>query len=144
GERHHVRVGLMSDGNPAALFRDFVQAVSDRWGILEVPPMAPRRKVLPLAPISRTYGDRLLVIGDAAGLVKPTTGGGIYYSIVSAGLAAQVLAECLRSDDLDWRALAMYENHWRKRLGPELKIQLAFRKYGQRLTDDDMEQLFDL
>ena len=100
--------------------------------------------MLPLAPLSRTFGDRLLVIGDAAGLVKPTTGGGIYYSIVSAGLAAQVLAECLRKDDLDGNALAKYENHWRKRLGPELKIQLAFRKYAQRLTDNDMEQLFDL
>jgi len=144
GESHYVRVGLMSDGNPAALFRDFVEAVSDRWGIRDVPLTAPRRKVLPLAPISRTFGDRLLVIGDAADLVKPTTGGGIYYSIVSAGLAAQVLAECLRSDDLDCNALAKYENHWRKRLDPELKIQLAFRKYGQRLTDNDMEQLFDL
>ncbi len=144
GESHYVRVGLMSDGNPAALFRDFVEAVSDRWDIRDVPLIAPRRKMLPLAPISRTFGHRLLVIGDAAGLVKPTTGGGIYYSIVSAGLAAQVLAECLRSDDLDCNALAKYENHWRKRLGPELKIQLAFRKYGQRLTDNDMEQLFDL
>ena len=144
GASHYVRVGLMSDGNPAALFRDFVEAVSDRWGIRDVPLTAPRRKVLPLAPISRTFGDRLLVIGDAADLVKPTTGGGIYYSIVSAGLAAQVLAECLRSDDLDCNALAKYENHWRKRLDPELKIQLAFRKYGQRLTDNDMEQLFDL
>src|SRR6266571_3597024 len=144
GERNHVRVGLMSDGNPAALFRDFVEAVSDRWDIRDVPLIAPRRKMLPLAPISRTFGHRLLVIGDAAGLVKPTTGGGIYYSIVSAGLAAQVLAECLRSGDLDCNALAKYENHWRKRLGPELKIQLAFRKYGQRLTDNDMEQLFDL
>ena len=52
----------------------------------------PRQKILPLSSIARTYRDRLLVVGDAAGLVKPTTGGGIYYSLLSAGLAADVLA----------------------------------------------------
>ena len=54
----------------------------------------PRQKILPLAPISRTYGDRLLAIGDAAGLVKPTTGGGIYYSLVSAALACRNAGRC--------------------------------------------------
>ena len=34
-------------------------------------------RLLPLGPLSTTYGDRVLAIGDAAGLVKPTTGGGI-------------------------------------------------------------------
>ena len=51
---------------------------------------APRVKILPLGAVGRTYGDRMLAIGDAAGLVKPTTGGGIHYSIVSAALAADV------------------------------------------------------
>ena len=52
--------------------------------------LPPRLKILPLGAIERTYADRLLAIGDAAGLVKPTTGGGIHYSIVSASIAADV------------------------------------------------------
>ena len=32
---------------------------------------------------------RLLAVGDAAGLVKPTTGGGIYYSLISGQIAAE-------------------------------------------------------
>ena len=39
----------------------------------------------------------LLAIGDAAGLVKPTTGGGIHYSILSAALAADVAIDALRA-----------------------------------------------
>jgi flavin-dependent dehydrogenase len=31
-----------------------------------------------LKPLTRTYGERLLVVGTAAGQVKPTTGGGRY------------------------------------------------------------------
>ena len=35
---------------------------------------------IPIKPINKSYAERTLVIGDAAGLVKPITGGGIYYS----------------------------------------------------------------
>ena len=68
----------------------------------------PRLKILPLGPIERTYGDRLLVIGDAAGLVKPTTGGGIYYSIVSGSLAAEVAGDGLRRAASDREAAASW------------------------------------
>ena len=44
--------------------------------------------------MKRTYADRVVAVGDAAGLAKPTTGGGIYYSLISGRYAAEVL--CLR------------------------------------------------
>ena len=34
---------------------------------------------IPLRPLRKTYSNRVLVVGDAAGQVKPTTGGGIFY-----------------------------------------------------------------
>ncbi|MEA3253660.1 MAG: NAD(P)/FAD-dependent oxidoreductase, partial [Chloroflexota bacterium] len=37
-----------------------------------------RQKAIPLGTLPRSYGERVLVVGDAAGQVKPTTGGGIY------------------------------------------------------------------
>jgi flavin-dependent dehydrogenase len=100
--------------------------------------------MLPLAPIRRTYADRVLAVGDAAGLVKATTGGGIYYSVVSAALAAEVLAEALRSDALGAGTLSLYEKQWRSRLGSELRAQLALRMLAQRLGDPDIEALFEL
>ncbi len=145
GSENYVRIGLMCEGsNAAALFHRFAERVSSRWGVSPVAIVEPRRKMLPLAPISRTYGNRLLVVGDAAGLVKPTTGGGIYYSVLTAGIAARVLADLLRSDELHAEALSQYERDWRKRFGLELKVQLAFRNHGQRLTDGDIEKLFEL
>ena len=105
---------------------------------------APRQKILPLGPIDRTYADRVVVLGDAAGLVKPTTGGGIYYSLVSAAAAADVLAGALAAGDLRASALAPYETQWRRRLGPELRWQLVLRRIAERLTDEDIDGLFDL
>ena len=40
----------------------------------------PHQWGIPLKPLPRTFGDRVVVVGDAAGQVKPTPGGGIYYS----------------------------------------------------------------
>ena len=92
----------------------------------------------------RTFAARLLVVGDAAGLVKSTTGGGIYYSLVSATLAAETLISGLTRDQLDEGALSVYQQRWRQRLGPELQAQLALRMLAQRLTDREIDSLFDL
>jgi flavin-dependent dehydrogenase len=100
--------------------------------------------MLPLAPIERTYANRVLAVGDAAGLVKATTGGGIYYSLVSARLAATVLSHALHRDALDARTLSRYEDAWRRRLGPELRAQLSLRELADRLQDNDIDALFDL
>ncbi len=104
----------------------------------------PRQKVLPLAPIPRTYTDRVLAVGDAAGLVKATTGGGIYYSLLSAGMASGVLTAGLRSNRLGAAALQPYEAAWKARLGPELKAQLRLRLLSQRLSDADIDAFFEL
>jgi flavin-dependent dehydrogenase len=122
--------------------------VAARWGIDAVQagggPSEPRLKMLPLAPLPRTYAERILAVGDAAGLVKATTGGGIYYSLVSAGIAADVLGEALTSDALAERYMAQYQRLWRKRLGPELDAQLSLRLLANRFTDQEIDALFEL
>jgi geranylgeranyl reductase family protein len=143
-DRHYVRIGVMCDGDAGRHFRRMFDLVAPRWGARLSDTCVPRQKILPLAPIKRTYADRVLVLGDAAGLVKPTTGGGIYYSLLSGELAANTLGETLASDTLDSDALASYEVAWRKRLGSELRWQLVLRRIAQRLSDSDIDRLFDL
>ncbi len=77
----------------------------------------------------------MLAVGDAAGLVKPTTGGGIYYGLLSGQIAADVLAEALSRRRLGARRLKEYERRWRARLGPEIRAGLAFRAVAARLND---------
>jgi len=138
-----ARIGLMCDGDAAGPFQRFLARVGPRWRVAQ-PAGSPRRKMLPLAPIARTFADRLLAIGDAAGIVKATTGGGIYYSLVSAAAAADVLVPALAHDTLGTRALQAYEARWRARLGPEIDAQLQLRRVAHRLTDGHMDALFEL
>ena len=139
-----VRIGLMSEGNAAGHFRQLVAHVGASWGIDPEQVGMPRRRLLPLTTIRRTFGDRVLAVGDAAGLVKPTTGGGIYYSLVSAGLAAEVLDGALRRDDLRAATLAPYETAWRAKLTNEFRAQLALRLLAQRLPDRAIDSLWEL
>jgi geranylgeranyl reductase family protein len=140
--RPSVRVGVMCDGDASHYYDLMLAWVSRRWGVESG--RKPRQKILPLAPISRTYGDRVLAVGDAAGLVKPTTGGGIYYSLLSGQLAAETLAGALRRDQLQRDSLSAYEKAWRKHLGSELRWQLILRRIAQRMSDADIDSLFEL
>jgi digeranylgeranylglycerophospholipid reductase len=144
----HARIGLMCDRDAARYFDRLLRNIALRWGIDAageggIAPV-PRLKMLPLAPLRRTFTDRIVAVGDAAGLVKPTTGGGIYYSLVSARLASDVLSSALRADRLDAAMLKRYETAWKKRLGPELKAQLRLRLLSQRLSDEDIDAFFEL
>jgi flavin-dependent dehydrogenase len=134
----------MCNGDAAVHFHRMVAQLRSRWGIHADAMVTPRLKALPLAPIEKTYGDRVLVLGDAAGLVKPTTGGGIYYSLLSAQLACDTLRPALAADDLNGSRLSAYQSAWRKHLGSELRWQLILRRVAQRLSDRDIDRLFDL
>ena len=100
--------------------------------------------MLPLGSVGRSYADRVVAVGDAAGLVKPTTGGGIYYSVVSGEIAAEVLGARLADGDLSAGALKEYERRWRGRFQSEFSAQLALRFVAQKMRDTDIDALFAL
>jgi len=142
-EGSYARVGAMASEDALGCYTRMIERVADRWGVT-VDDAPPRQKILPLGEIDRTYGDRLLVIGDAAGLVKPTTGGGIHYSILSGRLAADVAGDALRRDRLDAATLSRYERTWRLQLADELAAQHALRRVVTQLSDAEVDGLFDL
>ena len=144
GGRSRVKLGLMSDRHAAASFGTFADTLAARVG--EARDTWPKRrlKMLPLGPVRRTYATRVLAVGDAAGLVKPTTGGGIYYGLLSGHWAAETLDGALRRDQLDARRLRAYETRWRDRLGPEIRAGLAFRTIAARLDDRAISTLVEL
>jgi geranylgeranyl reductase len=55
---------------------------------------------LPMKPLPRWDNGRdVLLVGDAAGVVAPASGEGIYYAMVSAQMAAAAAAKALRTGD---------------------------------------------
>jgi len=138
-----VRIGIMAERDALAGYMRMVDHMRGRLGIASTD-VTPRLKILPLGAIERTVGDRVMAIGDAAGLVKPTTGGGIYYAVLSAALAADVAAGPHHRDRLDAATLSAYERAWRAQLDDEFRAQHALRDVASRLTDEGIDRLFEL
>ena len=66
-------------------------------------------------PESPTSGDRILLVGEAAGLVNPLTGEGIDYAMESARLAAEHVTAMFDQGDLSPRSVAGYDRLLRGR-----------------------------
>ena len=102
------------------------------------------QKAVPVGTLARSYGNRVLVIGDAAGQVKPTTGGGIYFGHLGARIAAQVLDEALRNDNLTAGQLSRYQKQWKAKIGKELSRGYWTRWAYGKLSDRQIEGVFNI
>lgn len=101
----------------------------------------PRKWGIPVKPLRRTYGDRVLVAGDAAGFAKPTTGGGIYYALLSGKLAAETAIKAIADGDLSARKLKAYQREWKTLFGGEMDTGYYARKLFEALDDQQIERL---
>jgi len=139
--RPFVRVGVNAHADAGPHLKALCQARFPH--LVPADGVIPARSwVVPVLPLPRSAGDRVLAVGDAAGQVKPTSGGGIYFGMLSAELAAETAIRALRSGSLSARALASYERGWRSELGLDLKLGTLFRRLFTRMRDQDVDDLF--
>lgn len=136
-------VGLLSRRQPGLYLQKLLTSLLAQGKIVS-PQAEPNYGGIPLKPLAKTYAKRLIVVGDAAGQVKPTTGGGIYYGLLCAEIAANTLHHALQTDDLSAQELAKYEREWQRRVGRELKTGYWARKLFERLSDRQLDRIFDL
>ncbi|HEX9896209.1 MAG TPA: NAD(P)/FAD-dependent oxidoreductase [Dehalococcoidales bacterium] len=135
--------GLLSRRNPPAYLRSLLSRLVAEGKIVsgDVPFTYGG---VPLKPLPKTYGERVLVVGTTAGQIKPLTGGGIYFGLLCADIAANTLNQCLSIDDLSADKLASYQRGWKRRLGRELRTGSWARRVFEKLDDHRLDQLFGI
>ena len=94
---------------------------------------------IPLGPPEKTYSDRLMVCGDAAGLPKPTSGGGVYTGIRSARHAVATTVRAFEVENTSAEALYTYQRLWKADLGRELALGLKLFEMRGRLNSEDID-----
>ncbi len=67
-------------------------------------------------------GDRVMLLGDAAGLINPLNGEGIQYALHSARWAAAVAADGLAANRLDAAGLAAYQRRVQQSLRTDMAL----------------------
>ena len=97
-----------------------------------------RVKPIAYGTVEKSTNGCILAVGEAAGQVKTTTGGGIFYGLLCSEIAVEKLTRTLR----DGYSLNDYEVTWRSALLPELDIGRNLRSIASKLSDQDIENLF--
>jgi len=136
-------VGLLSRRDPGLYLRRLISSLLAQ-GKIASDEAELNYGGIPLRPLARSYSDRVMVVGTAAGQVKPTTGGGIYYGLLCADIAANNLHQALQSDALSAKNLANYERVWKRKLGQELEVGYWARKSYELLSDRQIDRIFDI
>lgn len=98
---------------------------------------------IPIGPLKKTVSEGIMLVGDAAGQTKPTSGGGIYPGAFAAKIAGRVAAEAALAGDPSEERLLEYERLWRKGLEKELEIGMRVHDYIGNLKDEQLNALVE-
>ena len=101
--------------------------------------------IIPYGSMNKLAFDNVLLLGDAAGQVKATTGGGIVMLLIAAKYAAYCIVRCFKANKFSKRFIKKnYEKPCYAIVGKELKLHYALRKIFENLTPNDFENLFQI
>lgn len=82
----------------------------------------------------KSFSERTILLGDAAGQVKPLTGGGIVFGLKAATHAGNVI-----KSGYD---LSVYEKLWKKDFANEIRKELLIRKFYSKMSNRQIDEIF--
>ncbi|MEA3238405.1 MAG: NAD(P)/FAD-dependent oxidoreductase [Candidatus Bipolaricaulota bacterium] len=134
----HMRVGLAAPLGTRTdeLLSRFLQ--SNKFG-REVERI---QGMIPISLAPDAVADGALLVGDAAGQVKPSSGGGLYTGGVCARIAGKVAAKAALAGKTAKSDLAVYEQLFNQAIGDELRFGRAARSLLGNVEDDAIDVIF--
>jgi geranylgeranyl reductase family protein len=138
-DRVRLGIGCHFGERPISRYRRLVEAFPHLFDSFEVTRLY--GGTIPLSFAPRTYADNVMLVGDAAGQVKPLSGGGIYTSLVAARHCAATAVDAVTAGNTAATALRRYEIAWRHELGHELSKSASIRRFGLALSDSDLDRV---
>jgi len=124
-----ARVGLCVKTNPRPYIDSFVKSLKAQGRLKSDKILAESFGIIPVHdPALRTQFSNIVTVGDAAGQVKASTGGGVIFGAIAA--------ENALSPD--------YERIWRKQIGWDMRLHLLIHRSLNRLSDRGKDRLFSI
>ena len=88
--------------------------------------------------------DNIVLVGDAARIIDPITGGGICHACRTGMYAGKVLTECAKKGDFSKAALMPYEKMWRDRMEDKLYRNWMAKEKLATLDDETIDELIKM
>lgn len=89
--------------------------------------------------IKKISTDRILVVGDAAGMVNPLTGGGIISGMQGGLIAGEIAAAAVKEGDTSEKRLSKYDKRCEKEIGDSFNKYMKSRDYLESLSDEELD-----
>ncbi len=96
------------------------------------------------APLDSVVCDNVMLVGDAARIIDPMTGGGIAHACLSGRDAGKVAAEAIKAGDYSKEFFQKYEKAWRSALEEKLFRNWMAKEKVQKLSDETFDTLIGL
>lgn len=96
--------------------------------------------IIPLGFLKKTYNSNVMVVGDAAAQIKPTSGGGIFTGLLCAKYCVSTSSDCLKKGIFSEKQIKKYHKNWTKKIGKELSRGMKFRSLFCNLSDEKMDK----
>ena len=94
-------------------------------------------------PLKQTVTDGLMLVGDAARMIDPLTGGGIANGCIAGKICGTVAAEAVHASDFSKAFLQRYEKGWRALLEEKLYRNWLAKEKLVSLSDDTFDKVVD-
>jgi len=91
--------------------------------------------------IDQMYGDGIMLVGDAARLTDPITGGGIKHALYSGEIAGIVAADAIKTENCSAKFLKKYQDEWEKKCGKIMARDLKLKEYYIDMTDEEANKV---
>jgi digeranylgeranylglycerophospholipid reductase len=92
-------------------------------------------------PISKSYADGFLAVGDCASQVKPTTGGGVIFGLTAAKAAAEVASQAIALRNVSSNVLQTYQKRCDELLKFDFRVMLRIRRFLDSLSDKRFDEM---
>ncbi|MFW6190102.1 MAG: geranylgeranyl reductase family protein [Candidatus Bipolaricaulota bacterium] len=135
--RNRARIGLATSRGER--IKHLFANLAEKIGI--EPTDAFRTGVIPIGVPESPCKNGVLTVGDAAGQVKPTSGGGIYPLSITARIAGEVAIEAVNGLEKPGR---VYYDRWMNEVGEELKREMLLHRILDRVSDKRLTRLLSL
>jgi len=96
--------------------------------------------IVPIGVLKKTFDSNVMLVGDSAAQVKPTSGGGIYPGLLCGMHCADTAVDSLDKNNFSASILKKYQKRWSADLGTDLNMGMKFRRIYKNLTDAQMDK----
>jgi len=135
------RIGIASSSSIYKNFRLFL----DKLGIDYNKKIDQQGGLIPYGRMNRLAFDNILLLGDSAGQVKATTGGGIIMLLTAAHYASISILKCIKDNNFSRRYIKKYyEKPCISEIGKELKIHYIIRLILEHLDRGDFDRFIQI